>query len=113
MQYPARDLRSGLSSKGFEITDAKDEYYANFIFCGKLITSIKSWVGGHSKQKYKDLQDPILSRIQKALHFDTKKELIKFVKCDTTKEEYEAMLIEKGLVELPPKTDCNTLRPRP
>ncbi|MBA7655656.1 hypothetical protein ES703_63562 [subsurface metagenome] len=105
MQYDSRDLRSGLKSKGFQITSEGDHYFANFLFDGVIETSVKSKVGGYSKVKYKALHDELLSRIQKSLHFDNVRQLIDYAECDMIQEEYQKMLLKKGKIEIPPKTE--------
>lgn len=105
MQYKSERLRSGLASKGFRVTKDRDHYFANFLYDDKIETSVKSKVGGHSKRKYKDLQDGLLTEIRKALHFDNSKQLIEYSECRPSQEEYQKMLLEKGKIELPPKTE--------
>jgi len=91
-------VHSGLKAKGFEIETDGDHYYCRYYIDGEIKTSIRSKVGGYSRKKYKTLNDALLHRIQRALHFDNKRQFSLFLKCPFTKENYQEMLIEKGLI---------------
>ena len=103
MQYPTRDLRAGLRRKGFEITNDGDHYWAFLTLRNGLVTKIKSKVGGHSLQKYKDLNDFWLGTIKGKLHFGSVSQLIEYSECPFSQREYETMLARNGHIQLPPR----------
>ena len=102
MQYPSRELRAGLSRKGLAVTNDKDHYYVRVILESGLQTKIKSKVGGHSQEKYKELGDYYLGMIADKLHFESKAQLIEFSECIFDRRDYEAILASEGYTELPP-----------
>ena len=114
MQYPSRDLRAGLRRKGFEITNDGDHYWAFLTLRNGLLTRIKSKVGGHSRQKYKDLNDFWLGSIKDKLHFKSISQLIEYSDCPFSQQEYETMLAKNGHIQLPPsgKIKRRTSRPK-
>lgn len=94
-------VHSGLKGKGFEIEKGGDHYYCRYFIDGEIFTNIRSKVGGHSKRKYKTLNDVLLAQIQRTLHFDDKRQFFEFLECPFTQENYQKMLINKELIQHP------------
>jgi len=96
-------IHGRLKNKGFKITKRrKKDYYCRFYINGEILTSIRSKVGGHSKQKYKTLGDDLVTRVYKTLHFDNKNQFLDFLECPFTLENYQEMLNRKEQIDLSP-----------
>lgn len=99
MRLSLRYLHTKLKSKGFKI-ETKDDYYCRFYINGEIKTKIRSKAGGYSKKKYKTLPNSTVSRIYRALHFDSKEQFKEFLDCPFELEDYQKILFEKGLIDL-------------
>jgi hypothetical protein len=95
MGLDLRYFHTQIKRKWFKIEPDGADIYCWFYRDGKTLTKVRSKAGGHSKQKYKTLNDYTISRIVKCLHFDSKKQFKEFVNCPFTKEQYQDMLIRK------------------
>lgn len=93
-------LHKSLKAKGFKIKKEGDHYYGRFYLNDKIVTNVRSKVGGLSKKKYKTLGDPLVSRIYQTLHFDNKKQFMDFLECPYSREDYQGKLLEIGLIDL-------------
>jgi len=94
-------VHKGLKNKGFKIEKSgKSDIYCRFYVKGEIMTPVRSKVGGHSRQKYKTLGDPLINRIYKTLHFNNKKQFIDFLECPFSQKDYQEMLIIKEQLKL-------------
>jgi hypothetical protein len=94
---PKLSVESGLSKKGFEKDNTSHRVY-RFVLNGK-ITSIRTMVS-HSPQ-VKDIDDNTLNKIKRQLHLENKQQLIDFITCPFSKEDYINLLLNKGLINFP------------
>lgn len=93
-----RYFHKQIKEKWFKIEEDGPDLYCRFYLDGKIKTAVRSKAGGHSKKKYKTLDDDIVSRIVKCLHFDNKNQFNNFLDCPFLKEEYQEMLIQKRMI---------------
>lgn len=96
MPVKQRDFRKAIVKKGF-IPVSKDEHCYFYLKNpeGK-ITPVRTKMGQHGKMK--DIPDNLLAVMYKQLHFETKKEMIKFIDCTKSYEEYIASLKANNVI---------------
>ncbi len=90
MIIKARKIDSALTKKGFIKEEGKKHVYYILVVGGKK-TLIRTKLSHGSK----DCNDYLLSKIRNQLKFDKKEELIDFINCPKTLEEYVRMLRDK------------------
>lgn len=90
------DLSAALTSKGFRKVKGGDhDFYFYFDENGdktKIRTKISR--GSHGK---KQIGESMVSIIREQMHFDKKEQLIDFVECRLTAEDYRSMINGKNL----------------
>ena len=96
MQIPRHQIESSLCSKGFEEERNSDHRRFHHIYKGKK-TGISTKTS-HGSERYKEYQDPLLSKIKRQLKLDSKEELKDFLFCPMSGEEYNQKLRSKGLL---------------
>ena len=91
-----KELESALLKKGFRKTDGGDHNYF-FYYIGEEKTKVRTKIsrGSHGK---KMIGDSLISVIKDQMHFDEKTQLIEFVECTFSKEDYQDLLVNKGVV---------------
>ncbi|WP_207714177.1 hypothetical protein [Scytonema sp. UIC 10036] len=101
-------VESALLSKGFQETQNDHHYFVYFTKDGKK-TATKTKTS-HTK-KIKDLPDHLLSQMAKQCHL-TKSQFLDLVDCPLSREKYEEILQQQGIIEpsatLPLDTTGNT-----
>ena len=91
-------LHRNIKKKWFRIKRDRDHLYCWFYLDGTTLTSVRSRCGGHSREEYKTLPDGIVASIWKRLQFDNKDQFFEFLDCPFTKEQYQDMLFQKGVI---------------
>ena len=89
-----KDVEAAISQKGFVLEKNDDHRYYFFLFQNCRIARTKVSHG----TKYKDLSDDLLSHMARQCHL-TMPEFLKFVDCPMSRQEYEAKLRERQLLE--------------
>ena len=89
-------FRRAALRKGFCEARSGDHIYYRFIqpdgdFSTKINTKISHGSG-------KDISDDLLSTISRQMKFDKKLDLIKFVECEISGEDYREILASKGII---------------
>jgi hypothetical protein len=93
--YKRREIASALTKKGFQEVIGPDHIYYFFSVNG-IKTQIRTKLSHSDRTEY---DDTLLADIRKQLKFDNKKELIEFIECPRTYEEYVSMLMDKSIIE--------------
>jgi len=96
MQIPREQIESSLCSKGFKEDRGRDHRRFHHIYKGKK-TGISTKTS-HGSERYKEYQDPLLSKIKRQLKLDSKEELKGLLLCPMSGEEYNQKLRSKGLL---------------
>jgi hypothetical protein len=92
--YKKREIASALTKKGFQEVIGSDHTYYYFSVNG-IKTPIRTKLSHSDKTEY---DDRLLGDIRKQLKFGNKKELIAFIECPRTYEEYVEMLMDGGFL---------------
>ena len=90
MPIKQREFRKAVLKKGFVAVKQSEHCYFYLRNTDEKITLIRTKIGQHGNQK--DISDDLLSVMYKQLHFETKDEMMKFIGCTKTYEEYIASL---------------------
>jgi len=93
MIIKARKIDSGLRRKGFIKEQGKKHTFYILVVEGKK-TLIRTKLS-HGSKEYNNY---LLSKICSQLKFDKKEELIDFINCPKTLEEYVSMLKDKSIL---------------
>ena len=95
MTIPARLVRAALLVKGFQVSETHHELYW---FCiGSKKTSIRTRIS-HSE---KELDDYLLGLVATQMGL-TKKQLLSFIDCTLSGQQYLELLYESGTLKRPP-----------
>ncbi len=94
MQIDRREIESSLLSKGFVREDTHHRYFYHK-YKGKRTGIYTYTLRG---KKYKTYITPLLQRMKKELRLDTIKQVIDLYKCPISKEDYNNILKEKGII---------------
>ncbi len=89
-------IESALLKKGFQLVEGDHRFYY-YKYKG-LLTSIRTKISMGSS--YKTYNDSLLSQIKKQLKFKNKNQLVEFINCPFTAENYLSLLKEAR--HLPP-----------
>jgi len=81
-------IESSLLKKGFKLIESHHRFYY-YEHNGKL-TSIRTKISTGSG--YKTYSESLISQLKKQLKFNSKKELLDFINCPMTAEEYKDLL---------------------
>jgi hypothetical protein len=100
MSFDTRFVRSQFAQKGFKIEEAGKDYYCRYYYDG-IKTNIRTKIGGHSKKKYKIFPPHFYTYMYQSLFFDSKEQLLSFIECPFTEQNYRDLLIKKGKILLP------------
>jgi len=91
MPIKQREFRKAALKKGFvAVSQSEHCYFYLKNPDGEINTSVRTKMGQHGKMK--DISDDLLSVMYKQLHFETKNEMMKFIDCTKSYEEYVASL---------------------
>ncbi len=97
MNINRRLAQKSLSKKGFRKDKSRDHVYYFHEYKGKE-SGIFTYVS-HST-KFRDLTRDILSKIKKELRLNTNLEVYNFLTCPMDENEYNRILIERGILKL-------------
>ena len=96
MTIKPRDLSKALTAKGFRKVEGGDhDFYFYYDENGnktKIRTKLSR--GSHGK---KPIDESMIGIIKEQMHFDKKEQLIQFVECKFTAEDYRNMINKKNL----------------
>jgi len=87
-----KKIEKALLNKGFKVRNNDHEFF-HFVYNNK-ITAIRTKLSFGSK--YKDIGESILNSIKMQLFFDRKKDLLSFIDCTYTQNDYISLLLGKG-----------------
>ena len=88
-------VEAALQKKGFEL-DERHHHYFTYVTLDVKVTAIKTKTS-HTK-KMKEIPDNILSLMAKQCHLKNST-FLKLVDCPLSREDYEALLQEEGLID--------------
>lgn len=94
MQVDRRLIESNLPSKGFVEENTHHKYFYHEYQCRR--TGIFTYTS-HGSQ-YKTYGDSLLKQMKKQLKLDTTKQVVDLFQCPLTKDEYNQLLKNKGLI---------------
>ena len=90
-----RDLRSALLKKGFKESQGGDhDFY--FYYEDGIKTKVRTKIS-HGSHGRKPIGDTLTSIIKDQMHFEEKEQLIRFVECTFSAEDYREMLHRKKI----------------
>jgi len=95
MGLKARDIESALKSKGFQRSDNDHSFFVYYSQTGRK-SPVRTKISHGSRNK--DVTGWLLSEMQKQCHL-SRDEFRDFVACPLSREKYEAILVEKELVD--------------
>lgn len=86
------DIKAALLKKGFKESNADHKKYI-YIYNGRCTTIMTKVSHGH-----KEYDDYLLKQIKKQMHLDSIEDLLAFIDCTFTKENYLKLLKRKKLL---------------
>jgi hypothetical protein len=90
MPIKQREFQKAVLKKGFVAVKQSEHCYFYLKNADDEITPVRTKMGKHGNLK--DISDDLLSIMYKQLHFDTKNDMMKFIDCTKSYEEYVASL---------------------
>lgn len=91
---PTKEIERSLLKKGFQKGNTHHRYF--YLFINGKKTSIRTKLSHGSK--IKEYGDKLLNLMKKQLKFDSSADLIQFIKCPLTKQDYLKILGNKNLL---------------
>jgi hypothetical protein len=85
-----------MTKKGFDIVNRSEHCYFYLKTPDGKHTTVRTKMSRHGNLK--DIDDSIIAVMRKQLHFDTKNEMMKFIDCTKSYEEYIAILEGQGII---------------
>ena len=96
MQIDRADIEAGLLRKGFFRGSERDDHRSfHFVFQGRR-AGIHTFTSHGSK--YKVYGDQLLNMMKRQLHLQTARDLADLVNCPMSREQYEQILRDQGLL---------------
>lgn len=95
MPIKQREFRKAILKKGF-VAVKSEHCYFYLKNANNEITPIRTKIGQHGNEK--DISDDLLSVMYKQLHFESKNEMMKFIDCTKTYEDYIASLKAHNII---------------
>jgi hypothetical protein len=83
--------------KGFVEISSRDHIYYRFVQPNGKITPLIKTKMSHGSGK--DISDDLLTKMSRQLMFDKKADLMKFVECDLSGDDYYEILKDKGIIQ--------------
>jgi len=96
MPIKQREFSKAALGKGFVAVKQSEHCYFYLKNSDDKITHVRTKMGQHGNQK--DISDDLLSVMYKQLHFETKDEMMRFIACKKTYEEYIAFLKAHNII---------------
>ena len=96
MKVSKAEVEKGLSKKGFRKEKSSHHIYFHHEYEG-VETGVNTYISHSSKQK--DIAGDLLSSMKKQLKLDSTKDAVDLIKCPMDKEQYEKILIDKGIFD--------------
>ncbi|GBF52059.1 hypothetical protein LPTSP4_35970 [Leptospira ryugenii] len=87
-------IESSLIKKGFKLIESHHRFY--YFEHNGILTSIRTKISTGSS--YKTYNDSLIAQLKKQLKFNTKKELLDFINCPMTAEEYKELLTKNNQI---------------
>ena len=96
MPVKQREFRKAALKKGFVAVKQSEHCYFYLKNPEGKITVVRTKMSQHGKMK--DISDDLLSVMYKQLHFDTKDDMMKFIECTKSYDEYVASLKAHNII---------------
>lgn len=92
-----QNLKAALLKKGFKEAQKNRDHDYFFFYVDGVKTPIRTKMshGGHGKES---LGEPLIQKIKDEMRFETKDQLLKFIECTFSYDDYKDMLNRKGLI---------------
>ena len=94
MTISRKKIEKSLAKKGFVLNESKDHRYFHLFYKG-IDTGVFTYVS-HSG---KDIDDYLISKMQKQLRLDNKRLACDLFNCPMSKDDYLDILIQKKIID--------------